>query len=147
MYNSGWEIASHGYRWIDLQNTDEKTEKDDIVKTVKVHQDLFGKSPIGIYQGKPNSNSRLRIYDVESGKMRRKGIAKSLTMRAEKIAKSFAYKNIYLFVNTENIPAIRLYKSRGYKSVDDIKNTTKIIVKNNRFRNIECTNLMMKKRI
>lgn len=65
MYNSGWEIASHGYRWIDLQNTDEKTEKDDIVKTVKVHQDLFNKSPIGIYQGKPNSNSRLRIYDVE----------------------------------------------------------------------------------
>ena len=84
---------------------------------------------------------------IVSGKMRRKGIAKSLTMRAEKIAKSFAYKNIYLFVNTENIPAIRLYKSRGYKSVDDIKNTTKIIVKNNRFRNIECTNLMMKKRI
>ncbi len=84
---------------------------------------------------------------IVSGKMRRKGIAKSLTMRAEKIAKSFAYKNIYLFVNTENIPAIRLYKSRGYKSVDDIKNTTKIIVKNNRFRNIECTNLIMKKRL
>ena len=84
---------------------------------------------------------------IVSKKMRRKGIAKSLTTRAEKLAKSLGYKEIYLFVNVENIPAIRLYKSRGYKSVDDIKNTTKIIVKNNRFRNIECTNLMMKKRI
>ena len=54
---------------------------------------------------------------IVSSKMRRKGIAKSLTIRAEKIAKSFAYKNIYLFVNTENIPAIQLYKSRGYKSI------------------------------
>lgn len=84
---------------------------------------------------------------IVSSKMRRKGIAKSLTIRAEKIAKSFAYKNIYLFVNTENIPAIRLYKSRGYKSVGDVKNTTRIVFENNRFRNIECVNLMMKKRI
>ena len=25
MQSSKWEIASHGYRWIDYQNTDEKT--------------------------------------------------------------------------------------------------------------------------
>lgn len=84
---------------------------------------------------------------IVSNKMRRKGIAKLLTIRAEKIAKSFAYKNIYLFVNTENIPAIRLYKSRGYKSMRDQKESTRIVFENNRFRNIECVNLMMKKRI
>ena len=84
---------------------------------------------------------------IVSSEMRRKGIAKSLTLRAEKIAKSFAYKNIYLFVNIENAPAIRLYKSRRYKSLGDTKNTTRIILQNNRFRNVKCVNIMMKKKI
>ena len=48
---------------------------------------------------------------IVSSKMRRKGIAKSLTIGAEKIVKSFYYKKIYLFVNKENILAIQLYKS------------------------------------
>ena len=84
---------------------------------------------------------------IVSSKMRRKGIAKSLTIRAEKIVKSFYYKKLYLFVNKENIPAIRLYKSRGYKSIGDEKESTRIIFQNNRFRNVECVNLMMRKRL
>ena len=84
---------------------------------------------------------------IVSSKMRRKGIAKLLTTRAEKIAKLFAYKNIYLFVNIENISAIKLYKSRGYNSIGDKKEATRIVFKNNRFRNAECINIMMKKRI
>ena len=84
---------------------------------------------------------------IVSSQMRRKGIAKLLTVRAEKIVKSFAYKNIYLFVNVENIPAIRLYKSRGYKSIGNKKETTRIVFQNNRFRNVECVNIMMKKKI
>lgn len=84
---------------------------------------------------------------IVSNEMRRKGIAKSLTIRAEKIAKSFVYKNIYLFVNIENISAIKLYKSRGYKYIGDEKEGTRIVFQNNRFRNIECVNIMMKKRI
>ena len=84
---------------------------------------------------------------IVSSQMRRKGIAKLLTVRAEKIAKLFAYKNIYLFVNVENIPAIRLYKSRGYKSIGNKKEATRIVFQNNRFRNVECVNIMMKKKI
>ena len=84
---------------------------------------------------------------IVSSKMRRKGIAKSLTIRAEKIVKSFYYKKIYLFVNKENIPAIQLYKSRGYKSILDEKQSTRIIFQNNRFRNVECVNFMMSKRL
>ena len=94
-----------------------------------------------------NENHPVISNLIVSSEMRRKGIAKSLTMRAEKIAKSFAYKNIYLFVNIENAPAIRLYKSRRYKSVGDTKNTTRIILQNNRFRNVKCVNIMMKKKI
>lgn len=84
---------------------------------------------------------------IVSKKMRRKGIAKLLTTRAEKIAKSFNYKEIYLFVNVENIPAIRLYKSRRYKSIDDKKEATRIVFEKNRFNNVKCVNIMMKKNI
>lgn len=84
---------------------------------------------------------------IVSNKMRRKGIAKSLTTCAEKIGKSFGYKEIYLFVNVENIPAIRLYKSRGYKAIGDKKKSTKIVFENNKFNNVKCVNIMMKKNI
>ena len=84
---------------------------------------------------------------IVSKKMRRKGIAKLLTTRAEKIAKSFDYKEIYLFVNVENISAIRLYKSRRYKSIDDKKEATRIVFEKNRFNNVKCVNIMMKKNI
>ena len=84
---------------------------------------------------------------IVSKKMRRKGIAKSLTTRAEKIAKSFDYKEIYLFVNVENISAIRLYKSRRYKSIDGKKEATRIVFEKNRFNNVKCVNIMMKKNI
>ena len=47
-----WEIASHGYRWIDYQNVDEATEREHIAKTIAVHERLLGKRPVGIYQGK-----------------------------------------------------------------------------------------------
>lgn len=47
-----WEVASHGYRWIDYQNVDEETEKDHIARAVHIHERLLGKRPVGIYQGK-----------------------------------------------------------------------------------------------
>ena len=84
---------------------------------------------------------------IVSKKMRRKGIAKLLTKRAEKIAKSLRYKEIYLFVNVENIPAIRLYKSCRYKSIGDEKKATRIVFKKNRLLDEQCINIMMKKKI
>jgi len=84
---------------------------------------------------------------IVSKKMRRKGIAKSLTRRAERIAKSFGYKDIYLFVNVENIPAIRLYKSCWYKSIGDEKDATRIVFEKKRLLDEQCVNIMMKKKI
>lgn len=65
MAAAGWEVASHGYRWIDYQNVDEATEREHIRKTVAVHEQLLGKRPVGIYQGKPNVNTRRLV--VEEG--------------------------------------------------------------------------------
>lgn len=53
-----WEIASHGYRWIDYQNVDQDTEREHIQRAVSIHEKLLGKSPVGFYQGKPNCHTR-----------------------------------------------------------------------------------------
>lgn len=84
---------------------------------------------------------------IVTSEMRRKGIAKILTIRAEKLAKILKYKYVYLFVDTENIPAVNLYNSRGYKSFGDTKKTTKIVFKKNRFSNNDCINVMLRKKI
>jgi allantoinase len=59
-----WEVASHGYRWIDYRNVDEETEREHIERTIKIHEKLLGKRPVGMYQGKVNavqkSYSRIR---------------------------------------------------------------------------------------
>lgn len=65
MKHAKWEVASHGYRWIDFQNIDEATEREHMRKTVAVHEKLLGKRPVGFYQGKPNVNTRRLV--VEEG--------------------------------------------------------------------------------
>ncbi|OQS00933.1 chitin deacetylase [Thraustotheca clavata] len=65
MMDAKWEIASHGYRWIDYLNVDMATERKHIADTIQVHLRLTGKRPTGIYQGKPNVNTRRLI--VEEG--------------------------------------------------------------------------------
>jgi hypothetical protein len=56
------------YRWIDYQNVDEATEREHIARTVKVHEDMLGEGqrPVGLYQGKPNTNTR-RLCVEEGG--------------------------------------------------------------------------------
>ena len=60
-----WEVASHGYRWIDYQNVPEDVEREHIARTIQIHEQLLGKRPVGFYQGKPNANTRRLI--VEEG--------------------------------------------------------------------------------
>ena len=65
MVNAGWEIASHGYRWWDYQNVEEDVEREHIRRTVQIHKHLLGIRPVGMYQGKPNINTRKLV--VEEG--------------------------------------------------------------------------------
>ncbi|GMH77587.1 hypothetical protein TL16_g07463 [Triparma laevis f. inornata] len=65
MVEAGWEVSSHGYRWIDYQNVKKEVEISHIQKTIKIHEQLIGHRPIGIYQGKPNENTRQHV--VENG--------------------------------------------------------------------------------
>jgi len=65
MVDAGFEVASHGYRWIDYQNLDCRTERQHIKMAVESTERLTGTRPVGMYQGKPNENTRGLI--VEEG--------------------------------------------------------------------------------
>lgn len=57
MLKADWEIASHGYRWIDYQNLDESIERDHLHKAIEIHSKLTGKRPQGWYLGRCSPNS------------------------------------------------------------------------------------------
>jgi len=61
-----WEVASHGYRWLDYHSVDEETEREHIQRTIQIHERVFDKRPVGLYQGKPSSNTR-RLVVEEKG--------------------------------------------------------------------------------
>jgi putative urate catabolism protein len=52
MWAANWEIASHGYRWIDYQFVDEKTEHEHFGKAIEVHRAVTGERPLGWYLGR-----------------------------------------------------------------------------------------------
>jgi putative urate catabolism protein len=66
MLTADWEIASHGYRWIDYQNVPEEVERDHIHKAVELHTQLTGARPLGWYQGR-TSPQTARLVVEEGG--------------------------------------------------------------------------------
>lgn len=57
MLEAGWEIASHGYRWIDYQNVDEETELKHLRTSVEIHESVTGQRPLGFYLGRTSPNT------------------------------------------------------------------------------------------
>ena len=66
MQDAGWEIASHGYRWIDYQAVDEATERDHLAKAIAIHTEVTGERPAGWYLGRCSPNSH-RLIAEEGG--------------------------------------------------------------------------------
>lgn len=66
MRDSGWEIASHGYRWIDYQEIDEETERAHLAKAIEIHTRVTGERPQGWYLGRCSPQSH-RIVAEEGG--------------------------------------------------------------------------------
>ena len=57
MLRADWEIASHGYRWIDYQHVDEATESRHMARAVEIHTELTGAPPLGWYTGRSSPNT------------------------------------------------------------------------------------------
>lgn len=65
MLKAGWEIASHGYRWIDYQYVPEEVEREHIARAIALHAELTGERPLGWYQGRTSPNTARLV--VEEG--------------------------------------------------------------------------------
>ncbi|MEM8715972.1 MAG: allantoinase PuuE [Cyanobacteria bacterium P01_G01_bin.4] len=65
MVDAGWEVASHGYRWIDYQYFGEDVEREHIHRAIAIHTDVMGSRPLGFYQGRMSPNTRRLV--VEEG--------------------------------------------------------------------------------
>jgi putative urate catabolism protein len=66
MQEAGWEIASHGYRWIDYQSVAEATEREHLQKAIEIHTEVTGSRPTGWYLGRCSPQSH-RLVAEEGG--------------------------------------------------------------------------------
>ena len=66
MQQAEWEIASHGYRWIDYQSVDEGIEREHLGKAIEIHKDVTGERPSGWYLGRCSPQSH-RLVAEEGG--------------------------------------------------------------------------------
>lgn len=66
MIEANWEIASHGYRWIDYKYFGEDLEREHLQKAIAIHTKVTGDRPIGWYTGRNSPNTR-RLVIAEGG--------------------------------------------------------------------------------
>ena len=58
-----YEVAAHGYRWIDYQNVKKNVEKNHMQKAIKTIKKIFGSRPLGWYTGRCSPNTRDLVFD------------------------------------------------------------------------------------
>jgi len=66
MKEADWEIASHGLRWLEYKDFSKEEERRHIAECVRLHTEVTGSRPLGIYQGKPSANT-LNLVMEEGG--------------------------------------------------------------------------------
>jgi len=73
MVAADWEIASHGYRWIDHQVMPPAEEARQIQQAIETHTRVTGRRPLGWYTGRDSPNTRALVlaaggfsYDSDS---------------------------------------------------------------------------------
>ncbi|MCK0195372.1 allantoinase PuuE [Ancylobacter sp. 6x-1] len=66
MKEAGWEIATHGLKWIDYRSIPAETEAAHIAEAVRIHAEVAGERPLGLYQGRSSINT-LRLGMEEGG--------------------------------------------------------------------------------
>lgn len=66
LVDKSYDICAHGFRWIDYQFIDEKTEREHIKNCISLLTDFLGKRPLGWYTGRNSPNTR-RLVIEEGG--------------------------------------------------------------------------------
>ncbi len=57
MQNAGWEIASHGLKWIDYRDHSEEAEVADMAEAIRLHTEVTGQAPQGWYCGRTSAQT------------------------------------------------------------------------------------------
>ena len=60
---AGYEICSHGYRWIDYKDVPEDIEREHLEKAVEIIRRLTGEPPLGWYTGRTSVNTRTLVVE------------------------------------------------------------------------------------
>ena len=60
---AGYEVASHGWRWIDYQNIKKSEEKKHMKLAIQIHKRIFGERPNGWYTGRCSPNTRDLVFE------------------------------------------------------------------------------------
>jgi putative urate catabolism protein len=65
MVEAGFEVASHGWRWIDYHDVPEHEERADVQRAIEVIERVTGQRPVGWYTGRISPRTRKLV--VEAG--------------------------------------------------------------------------------
>ncbi|MEZ5808877.1 MAG: allantoinase PuuE [Zhengella sp.] len=57
MQEAGWEIASHGLKWIEYKDFSEENERAHMLEAIRLHAEVTGERPRGFYLGRASMNT------------------------------------------------------------------------------------------
>ncbi|WP_456387744.1 allantoinase PuuE [Profundibacter sp.] len=66
MQDAGWEIASHGMKWVEHKDMPEEEERAAIADAIRLHTEVVGERPLGWYTGRCSVNT-VRLVAEEGG--------------------------------------------------------------------------------
>ncbi|GAA6202587.1 allantoinase PuuE [Aquicoccus sp. SU-CL01552] len=66
MKSAGWEIASHGLKWVEHKDMPEEEERAAIDAAIRLHTEVVGERPLGWYTGRCSANT-VRLVAQEGG--------------------------------------------------------------------------------
>lgn len=66
MKTAGWEIASHGFKWVEHKDMPEAEERAAIAEAIRLHTEVVGERPRGWYTGRCSEHT-VRLVAEEGG--------------------------------------------------------------------------------
>lgn len=63
MQEAGWEIASHGLKWVEHKDMSEEEERRQIADAIRLHSEVTGERPLGWYTGRCSMNTTKLVME------------------------------------------------------------------------------------
>lgn len=113
MQQSGWEIASHGLKWIEYKDYTKEEERQHVQEAIRLHKEVTGERPLGWYTGRCSMNTASLV--AESG---------NFAYLADSYADELPYwqnisgKNQLIVPYTLDVNDMRFATSQGFNAGD-----------------------------